>query len=102
MRLKIAPNQIPRHKVLRLYRHQDRSIQKSQNRFGQQSQNLGSIIRGFKIGVTKQARIIRPDFQWQPRFHDHIIRDEESFNGISEYIQNNPSNWKKDTFYPKS
>ncbi len=29
---------------------------KTQNKFGPQSQNLASIIRGFKIGVTKFAR----------------------------------------------
>ena len=45
------------------------------NAFGPQSKNLSSIIRGFKIGVTKNARIIRSDFQWQPRFYDHIIRN---------------------------
>lgn len=70
----------------------------SKNKFGPQSQNLASIIRGFKIGVTKNARLINPDFAWQSRFHDHIIRDEKSFNRISEYIINNPLNWSEDTF----
>jgi hypothetical protein len=48
------------------------------NAFGPQSMNLGAIIRGFKIGVTKYARENDIPFQWQPRFHDHIIRDEKS------------------------
>lgn len=69
------------------------------NKFGPQSKNLASIIRGFKIGVTKNARLINPDFAWQPRYHDHIIRNEESFYKISEYIFNNPANWQEDTFY---
>jgi putative transposase len=68
------------------------------NKFGPQSQNLASIIRGYKIGVTKNARIINPNFAWQPRYHDHIIRNEKSFYRISEYIKNNPSNWAKDKF----
>ena len=71
----------------------------SQNSFGPQSKNLASIIRGFKSAVTKTARQIRPDFAWQPRFHDHIIRDEKSFQTISEYIINNPLKWKDDKFY---
>jgi putative transposase len=46
------------------------------NKFGPQSQNLASIIRGFKIGITKYARLNRIDFYWQSRYHDHIIRNE--------------------------
>ncbi len=75
------------------------SIPENKNKFGPQSQNLASIIRGFKIGVTKQARQINPDFAWQSRFHEHIIRNDKSFNNISEYIVNNPLNWKEDNFF---
>ena len=74
----------------------------SKNKFGPQSKNLASIIRGFKIGVTKHSRIINPKFSWQPRFYDHIIRNEESFNKISGYINTNPQKWKDDRFYQKS
>ena len=69
------------------------------NQFGPQSKNLASIIRGFKIGVTKNARLIYPDFQWQPRFHDRIIRDDKSYQTISDYIINNPANWRNDKFF---
>jgi len=69
------------------------------NQFGPQSQNLASIVRGFKIGVTKNARIIQPDFAWQSRFHDHIIRNEQSYHTISQYIINNPAKWSEDKFY---
>lgn len=71
------------------------------NKFGPQSKNLASIIRGFKIGVTTNARLILPEFGWQSRFHDHIIRDQKSFDNISNYIINNPSNWRDDKFYQK-
>ncbi|MEM6265859.1 MAG: hypothetical protein AAGI38_25375 [Bacteroidota bacterium] len=69
------------------------------NKFGPQSRNLPSIIRGFKAGVTKQARTILPEFSWQPRYHDHIIRNDESWNRIANYIVNNPLNWQTDKFY---
>lgn len=68
------------------------------NQFGPQSKNLASIIRGFKIGVTKNARLINPDFAWQSRFYDHIIRNDESYHRIANYIKNNPKNWKEDKF----
>jgi hypothetical protein len=32
-------------------------------------------------------------FQWQPRFYDHIIRNDESRNKIAEYIVNNAKQW---------
>jgi REP element-mobilizing transposase RayT len=68
------------------------------NKFGPQSQNLASIIRGFKIGVTKFAKTKINGFGWQPRFHDHIIRNEESYQRIKNYIKTNPQNWKSDKF----
>jgi len=71
----------------------------TKNKFGPQSKNLASIIRGFKIGVTKNARKIHADFAWQPRFHDHIIRNNESFQKITDYIANNPLNWQGDKFF---
>lgn len=71
----------------------------TQNHFGPQSKNLASIIRGFKSAVTTGARMIHADFAWQSRFHDHIIRNDESFQRISNYIINNPSKWTDDTFY---
>lgn len=69
------------------------------NKFGPQSKNLASIIRGFKIGVTKNARQINSNFAWQSRYHDHIIRNEQSFQKISNYIINNPAKWQEDKFY---
>lgn len=74
----------------------NKNIAKNQIVFGPQSKNLGSIIRGFKIGVTKQAKILNMEFAWQPRYHDQIITNQEAFKNISEYIQNNPKNWKFD------
>jgi len=71
---------------------------KPQNQFGPQSKNLASIIRGFKIGVTKNARQIHSDFAWQSRYHDHIIRDDPSFQRISNYIIHNPAHWQEDKF----
>ena len=69
------------------------------NKFGPQSQNLASIIRGYKTGVTKYARNHHIGFAWQSRFHDHIIRNEMEYQRIKNYIINNPINWKGDKFY---
>jgi putative transposase len=70
------------------------------NQFGPQSQNLASVIRGFKVGVTKQARIYRADFGWQPRYHDRIIRDDAELQRVRDYIDANPANWPADQNNP--
>jgi REP element-mobilizing transposase RayT len=69
------------------------------NKFGSQSHNLASIIRGFKSGVTKNARKSNPNFAWQARYHDHIIRSSEEFIRISHYIYTNVENWEQDVFF---
>lgn len=33
---------------------------------------------------------------WQRNFHDHIIRDQQDYERISDYIRNNPARWKED------
>ncbi|MBK9503284.1 MAG: transposase [Leptospiraceae bacterium] len=39
------------------------------------------------------------NFQWQPRFHDRIVRDEKELYNVRNYITNNPRNWEDDEFY---
>ena len=73
---------------------------KTKNQFGPQSQNLASIIRGFKIGVTIFCIRNKIPFRWQPRYHDHIIRDKQEFERIRNYILKNPSNWKENIYNP--
>ena len=69
------------------------------NQFGPQSKNLGSILRGYKSAVTSLARKQNIQFDWQARFHDHIIRSMDEYYRISNYILNNPANWQQDRFY---
>ncbi len=66
------------------------------NKFGPQKNNLASIIRGFKGAAKNKIYQINPNFVWQSRFYDHIIRNEISLNKIREYIQTNPEMWERD------
>ena len=70
------------------------------NKFGPQSKNLASIVRGFKIGVKKWATINGIHFEWQSRFYDRIIRDEDKFWNVRNYIQNNVLKWDEDVENP--
>lgn len=70
-----------------------------QKRFQHQGKNtLSSIIGSYKSAVTKHAHRLGFDFAWQSRFHDHIIRNEQSFQTIADYIANNPLKWGNDKF----
>ena len=60
------------------------------------SGTLGVIINQYKRICTIKSREKFPYFAWQPRFHDHIIRDETSLNKIREYIILNPELWDRD------
>lgn len=72
------------------------------------TRSLSSIVRGFKIGVTKWCHKNNINhgeqkflfhtmrFSWQKSFYDHIIRNEKSLNKIREYIINNPLKWESD------
>jgi len=62
---------------------------------------LSHIIGQFKSAVTKYANQRKIPFMWQPRFHDHIIRNGIEMNRIADYIQNNPMKWELDRFYKK-
>lgn len=57
--------------------------------------NLGVIINQFKRICTIHSRKLEPNFAWQSRYYDHIIRDEMEFRRISEYIKNNPEKYSK-------
>ncbi len=74
---------------------------KYKNQFAPQSKNLASIIRGYKSAVTTYARKNGIIFDWQPRFHDHIIRSMDEYHRISNYILNNPTKWYNDKFYQR-
>jgi REP element-mobilizing transposase RayT len=63
------------------------------------SGTISTIIRSYKSILTKNAHFIHADFEWQARFHDHIIRNSESFERIQNYIETNPELWKEDKFY---
>lgn len=65
------------------------------------SDNVSRIIRWYKGRCTFEMRKINLNFGWHSRFHDHIIRNSESFERIQNYIEENPARWEEDKFYKK-
>jgi len=65
------------------------------------SKTIGSVIRGFKIGVTKWMRTQTNVYDvWQRNYYEHIIRNENELDRIREYIVNNPLKWEFDRENP--
>jgi REP element-mobilizing transposase RayT len=62
-------------------------------------QNLSRMIRWYTGRVSYEAHKMNPDFNWQRRFDDRIIRDSKEYEIKTRYIQNNIMNWKEDEFY---
>ena len=66
------------------------------------SKTIGSVIRGFKIGVTKWARQnTSVEHVWQRNYYEHVIRNEEELNLVRKYIINNPKCWEMDRENPE-
>lgn len=56
---------------------------------------ISRIIQQFKGSISKQLGFS----VWQKSFYDHIIRDEQEYIKICEYIQENPIKWTEDKYY---
>ena len=63
-------------------------------------QNLSRIVRWFKGRTTFECRKIKPNFVWQRNYHEHIIRNEDAYLKISEYVKFNPALWNEDILNP--
>ena len=64
------------------------------------ARTIGSMVRGFKIGVTKWYRQRSVSSKiWQRNYWDHIIRNESELNRIRRYILDNPMQWEQDSLH---
>lgn len=67
--------------------------QRKLNAFGPQSQNLGSVIRGFKGATKSYSAAHNIYFAWQARYHDDVITSGKELDKIRQYIKENPARW---------
>ena len=73
--------------------------------------SISSFVGGFKSAINSkiddyidQHQLPIPKYNrnnhfFQPNYHDHIIRNHESYEKIKNYIINNPQKWNDDTFF---
>lgn len=72
---------------------ENRTFDNSKKQFIVPRKNLSSIIRGFKSAVTSRARKIDPNFSWQRKFYEQIIRNDGQLENFRNYIMENPKRW---------
>ncbi|MDR1117489.1 MAG: hypothetical protein LBL09_04505 [Oscillospiraceae bacterium] len=58
---------------------------------------ISTVVNQFKGYITKQTGFSI----WQKLFHDHIIRNEEEYRRIWQYIDENPTKWQDDFYFIK-
>lgn len=56
---------------------------------------ISLVIQQMKGHVTKKIGFS----VWQKLYHDHVVRGDEDYRKIWEYIENNPFRWEDDCFY---
>ncbi len=71
------------------------------------AKTIGDMMDAFKsittVGYIRGVKTLgwqRFDGKlWQRNYYEHIIRNEPSYQRISQYIINNPAKWSEDKFY---
>ena len=56
---------------------------------------ISTVVRLMKGTVSKQAGFA----VWQKGFYDHVIRNENDYQDIWNYIEGNPSKWAEDKLF---
>lgn len=56
---------------------------------------LSRMMKQFKGSVSKKAGVTL----WQKSFYDHVIRNEEDYLAVWQYIETNPVKWELDQYH---
>ena len=63
---------------------------------GNPSPTIGTVIGWYKYQVTKQINLVtnaNGEKVFQRSYYDHVIRNQQDYDEIWEYIENNPRKW---------
>lgn len=55
--------------------------------------SISNVIRHYKARCSFEIRKLNPNFSWQSRFYDRIIRNEKELYNVRKYIERNPERW---------
>lgn len=107
------------HGIIAIDAYKENDNKRRLDNFISPTHSLGAIVRGYKGTVTKQIRAYLKDVVdnksklptinnlmppieliplqgsiWQINYYEHIIKNQEEYSRISQYIIDNPKNFK--------
>ena len=63
--------------------------------------SLPAIVGAFKSASTRLIRQLGIEgFAWQPRYYEHVVRNDASLSRIRQYLRDNPARWAFDRDNP--
>ena len=91
------------------YEHRGEHTGESEYKGEHTGSPLHAVVQWFKTMTTNEYIRGVKTLGWQPfdkklwqrNYWEHIIRNEQSYQNITNYIINNPANWGNDKFYTK-
>ena len=93
------PIRLERHVIMPNHVHVLLSIYKAEQ---SPAPTISDIVCTWKSVTTKlvNAEMHTPrNMLWQRSFYDHVVRNEDDFRNIWQYIDDNPKKWELDRFY---
>lgn len=63
---------------------------------GNPSPTMGTVVGWYKYQVTKQANLLHQtpgERIFQRSYYDHVVRNQQDYDEIWQYIDNNPKKW---------
>ena len=57
---------------------------------------MGDVVDWLKYQTSKQINLVQStpgEKIFQRSYHDHVIRNQQDYKEIGEYIENNPWKW---------
>ncbi|GHU26046.1 hypothetical protein AGMMS50256_02290 [Betaproteobacteria bacterium] len=88
----VMPNHV--HIIVVIFRVETGCGVRIENGRTQFAPTISRMVKQWKGAITKQLG----SSPWQKSFHDRIIRNEEEYTHIAEYIETNPARWSEDCF----
>ena len=90
----IMPNHV--HMII-LLKNENRDYQNGAMRTSRPTA-IPNLLRSLKIMVSKEIGFSL----WQASYYDHIIRSEEDYLRIWQYIDENPAKWAEDKYFVRT
>ena len=68
---------------------------------GSSSIDIPNVVGKFKASVTRNAGRYHVCAQkvWQSSYYDHVVRNDDDYQMIWNYISGNPSRWQEDRLF---